>query len=278
MQFVRTLMTGKAWDANAKEWSNRVRAGMDLSRKHVLLPEISDILIKLKAKSVLDAGCGSGDLMKVIQGLFNARIVGVDFSIQMCREAISIPGVSKRIVCGNISRLPFDRCSFDAIVANMVLGCVEDLHAVYSEFFRVLKADGVLIFSILHPARVMPVHMLKASAEAGASIVATEDYFNERKVSARLKLGGNSWLPSSVEYYHRTLTNYSAALLSNHFVTIELREPKPAQEAIGDFPGMESFWQLAPFLVWIARREHTARLPSAHLSWATGRTPETGFA
>lgn len=255
-----SLMTRKAWDVNAEEWSHRTRSGTDLSRKHILIPEFIHLISEVGGNDLLDAGSGAADFGSILHHRYHIRVIGVDSSIEMCRQAATRPSMANRLICGDLSRLPFTAHSFDTIVANMVLGSVKDLQCCCAEFARVLRPSGILIFSILHPARVVPVDVpklvdIEKGIEAAASIVEVEDYFHERRIEARLKLGGSGWLPRSVEYYHRPLSIYSAALSCNGLVTLGLREPLPAQSVLDKYPTMAPFWRMAPFLVWIARKD-----------------------
>ena len=253
-------MTRESWDINAKEWSRRTRLDTDLSRKHILIPEFIQLFKELGGNDVLDAGSGAADVGSILQQHCDARVVEVDYSIEMCRQAVSRSGIANPVICGDISRLPFSDHSFDTIVANMVLGSVNDLEGCCAEFSRVLRPRGILIFSVLHPARVVPtdiseiVHNEEAR-EVPASVIKVKDYLNERRINSYLKLGGCGWLPSSVEYYHRPLSRYSATLLHNGLITLSLHEPLAAQDIQDRYPMMAHFWRMAPFLVWVARKE-----------------------
>lgn len=228
-----------------------------------MIPEYIRLFEELGGNNVLDAGSGAADIGSLLRQQYDARVVGVDYSIEMCQQAVSRPGIADRVICGDITQLPFSAHSFDTVIANMVLGSVGDLEGCCAEIARVLRPHGVVIFSVLHPARVVPADISKIvyeeSGKIPASVIMVEDYLDERKINAYLRLGGSGWLPSSVEYYHRPLSRYSAALFHNDLVTLSLHEPLATQDILDKYPRMADFWRIAPFLVWVARKEATSR-------------------
>jgi SAM-dependent methyltransferase len=247
------------WDFNASEWARRTRSKLDLTREHVLFPTFVRLFERIEASHVLDAGCGSGDLGRLLHQRYGFRVVGVDSSFAMCREACWRQSIGSGIICGDVTGLPFGQEVFDAIAANMVMGSVEDILACCREFARILKIGGPLVFAILHPARVIPADAspagsFKSRVDEGYSIREVTDYFSERKINAPLRLGGQSRLPRSVPYYHRTLSTYSAALHDSGFVTTRLLEPLPNSSLLLKYPEMAAFWRLAPFLIVMARK------------------------
>jgi SAM-dependent methyltransferase len=248
-----------SWDENAQEWARRIAADQDVSRSQVLLPAILDAVKGLNGHLVLDAGCGCGSLGSRIRRDTQREVVGVDVSLGMCREArMSIEG-KLDVVCADVTALPIRRGAVDTVMANMLLGGVAELKSCLVEIGRVLRPNGTLVFSLLHPARVCPVTTemdedVVGGAPAGGSVWEIEGYVVERAIEARIRLGGTGWLPASVPYYHRMLSTYASALLAGGFVTVDLREPVPSAEVMERYPRLAPFWELAPFLVWIARK------------------------
>ncbi|KPV64676.1 MAG: hypothetical protein AOA65_0892 [Candidatus Bathyarchaeota archaeon BA1] len=111
---------------------------------------------------VLDAGCGNGYLCRLLAKR-GAKVTGIDISrryieIAKKREEESPLGVDYHVgsVC-NLVMFPDE--GFDAVVSNMVLMDVHDLDKAMKEFHRVLKSEGRLVFSIMHPCfSSAPVH------------------------------------------------------------------------------------------------------------------------
>jgi ubiquinone/menaquinone biosynthesis C-methylase UbiE len=89
---------------------------------------------------ILDLGCGTGFITK---GLGNA--VGIDSSIEMLKLAPK----KIRVICADISDLPFKDESFDCVFSLTVLQDVDNLESAINEIKRVLKQDGQFILSVL---------------------------------------------------------------------------------------------------------------------------------
>lgn len=96
-----------------------------------------------KSAKVLDAGCGTGGTIKLLEKAGYKNVIGIDNS----QEAIKFTkkrGI-KKIVSGTINNLPFPDKTFDAIICLDVLyhQNVDPSHAI-GEFRRVLKTGGFL--------------------------------------------------------------------------------------------------------------------------------------
>ena len=91
--------------------------------------------------SILDAGCGTGGLIKALQAYGPQwKICGLDYSSLACaytRDKTSVP-----IKEGSIEDLPFESCQFDAVVCADVISQIDDGSVALREFARVLKGTS----------------------------------------------------------------------------------------------------------------------------------------
>jgi len=116
-------------------------------------PATLSLLPDVKGRRVLDAGCGPGlyaDLL-VQRG---AEVVAVDASPRMLEHARRRLGGRVTIMLHDI-REPLGFLgddSVDLVLASLVMDYIMDWVPVFKEFKRVLKGDGVLVFSVGHPA------------------------------------------------------------------------------------------------------------------------------
>ena len=96
--------------------------------------------------SVLELGCGTGDMWKGKGELISrcSRLVLSDFSGGMLDQAKETlageAGIEYRVI--DIQEIPFPDRSFDAVIANMMLYHVPDLPKALREVRRVLKENG----------------------------------------------------------------------------------------------------------------------------------------
>ena len=101
----------------------------------------------------LDLCCGTGDLALALRAAFpGARVVGLDFSIQMLVRAAdkSREGRALPFVQSDASSVPFGDASFDAVTIAFGLRNLASVEAGLAEIRRLLKPGGravVLEFS-----------------------------------------------------------------------------------------------------------------------------------
>jgi ubiquinone/menaquinone biosynthesis C-methylase UbiE len=100
---------------------------------------------------VLDAGCGTGDFLRLLAPLIApGAAVGIDLSQTMIEEAqrrsdSGNPNVSFQTA--DVLNLPFEDGSFDRAIADRLLLHVPDLERALEELCRVLAPDGRLSVS-----------------------------------------------------------------------------------------------------------------------------------
>jgi len=125
-------------------------------------------LVKLVPKQVLDAGCGAGADLALLQKTYPAaQIVGLDGAEAMARAA-NKPAPSTRslnqmlsrflpskagvdIACGDFGNLPFGANSLDLLWSNLALHWHPQPDRVFAEWRRTLRVDGLLMFSSFGP-------------------------------------------------------------------------------------------------------------------------------
>ena len=103
---------------------------------------------------VLDLGSGPGRASGAMKKRWpKAEVIALDAALPMLRE---VPRHTRfwrpvRRVCADVSQLPFaDQCT-DVIFSSLCLQWLDDLPAVLTEFRRVLRPDGLLVFSTFGP-------------------------------------------------------------------------------------------------------------------------------
>lgn len=142
--------------------------------------------IKVRPASVLDAGCGAGDDLAALRERFpEAPVFGTDLSHAMLVHAKQqdaadtswrrfLPaslgkalGVrSPRVVQADFSALPFAAGAFDFIWSNLALHWHSRPDLVFPEWQRVLKVNGLLMFSTLGPDTLRELRGAYAEVEA----------------------------------------------------------------------------------------------------------------
>lgn len=120
-----------------------------------LRPVILDLVGEVKNKTIVDFGCGDGRY-SIVFAQKGGRVTGIDLSehqIKIASEKNEHPNIKYKI--GSVTDTPYiNDASVDIIFANMLLpdlSGAEALESFLREVKRVIKKDGVFIFSTLHP-------------------------------------------------------------------------------------------------------------------------------
>jgi len=72
-------VTEDLWEANASWWQERFTEGADPEYSEQIVPLLADALAGARPESVLDIGCGEGQLCRVAAGVAGVRlVVGID--------------------------------------------------------------------------------------------------------------------------------------------------------------------------------------------------------
>ncbi len=130
-------------------------------------------LIKTQPARILDAGCGEGDdLLGLHQAFPQAQRMGIDASSAMLAQARragaqSASGMQRvlarlfapragamqgaTLACADFGRLPLPPATIDLLWSNLALHWHPQPHAVIREWARVLRTDGLLMFSCFGP-------------------------------------------------------------------------------------------------------------------------------
>jgi len=105
--------------------------------------------------SVLEVGCGSGDVLRdfIKWGARPENIVGIELLPERLAEAVELCPKGINIHQGNAAEMPFPDKSFDVVLQSTVFTSVLDTsmkEALASEMCRVLKPDGLILWYDYH--------------------------------------------------------------------------------------------------------------------------------
>jgi len=126
------------------------------------------LLVKTAPARVLDAGCGAGhDLVRLQRTYPAAQVLGVDAAAAMARAAAALAPAAGALnqllgrllpakagtdlLCGDFGDLPLGPNSVDLVWSNLALLWHPQPDRVFAEWRRVLRVDGLLMFSSFGP-------------------------------------------------------------------------------------------------------------------------------
>ena len=110
--------------------------------------------MKLTPERILDIGSGTGACTRALQKRFpKARVFGLDLAFGMAREAQRRRGwfAKEQYLCADAEQLPFATGSVDLVVSNLAFQWLAEPEIAFSEIQRVLKPNGLLLFSSFGP-------------------------------------------------------------------------------------------------------------------------------
>ncbi|WP_421901045.1 class I SAM-dependent methyltransferase [Maridesulfovibrio sp.] len=178
-------------------------------------PSLQAMLPNLEGKAVLDLGCASGEHSRHLakQG---AHVTAIDVSQTMIEilQQQSIENLSCYVQ--DISNgLPAEQdTSFDIVISALTIHYLKDLDLLFTDISRVLKPNGLFIFSTHHPV---------LDFEASAS----GNYFKCELITEKWDVIGD---PVEVSFYRRPLTELFAAITQAGLCITGLNEGKPQKE------------------------------------------------
>ncbi len=108
----------------------------------------------LDAAIVVDLGCATGAATGPLARRFRgARVVGVDLSRKMLARSAARRRwfVKASFVQADARALPIAGHSVDIVFSNLLMPWIEDPAAVFREVARILRKDGLFLFSTLGP-------------------------------------------------------------------------------------------------------------------------------
>lgn len=170
----------------------------DFAHQHLLNPTIFALLGDVQNKRILDAGCGTGYLARLLnkQG---AQVVGLEpatppLAYAIEREQNEPLGIE--YIQADLTTWRNPDYIFDIIVANMVLMDIPDYEAALDACFAHLHQEGQFVCSLKHPC-----FEESDSDYQAKGYIAVKEYFQEYYIEQR-------WACCS----HRPLSHYLNAI------------------------------------------------------------------
>jgi len=246
----------RSWDAIADGWAGRVRTDTDQNRRFVLDPAHIRLASDVRGKDVLDAGCGEGRFARILAQR-GARVTGIDLSermIALAREEESARPLGIRYEQMDMADLSaFTRQSFDLVIAYNSLIDVDRYELALLEAARVLRGDGHIGFSLVHPCFSTPGASWEPRRPGMIPLTDTDKLYRKvdhyrpaRPYSFRM------WptAPAETINYHRPLSDYAAACRDAGLLIRDIVEPIPDDAVLVERPYLNDYVRTPYFIIF----------------------------
>lgn len=184
----------------------------DFAHQHLLNPTLFALVGNVQSKSILDAGCGTGYLARLLAKR-GARVVGLEPATSFITYAIE----RERHEPLGIEYLQADLTTwrdssrlFDVVIANMVLMDIPDYETALDTCFAHLRHGGQFVLSLTHPCFEGSDGDYQAQG-----YIAVKEYFQTYRIEQR-------WACR----FHRPLSHYFNALLQRGGIIQAVVEPQ----------------------------------------------------
>lgn len=195
-------------------------------RVYYIMPYTLEKLGDVTGKHILDLGCGEGGYSRALAQK-GAVVTSADCSkamIEYAKQKAAEENLKINHFVINANSLDgINDNDYDMVLCAMMLMDVEDLDGVLKEIHRVLKPNGTVFISILHPCFKGKETAWKPT-ENGVQVTVS-DYHNPKEWLGEIK-----GMSDPILYRHRTMSEYVKAFVRNKFKIIDMNEPIPTKE------------------------------------------------
>lgn len=231
------------WNELASIRDHQIQNEIDVSYHRVLKPEILNIIFNISPNSVIDVGCGAGDLLTDLHGT-SLYVTGVDLSNENIERARARLPRDADLFAGSLGEYldSSEESNYDLAVSNMVLQCVPDISEFLGNIHSCLSNLGWFVFSFPHPC-YWPRYW-------GYESENWFKYSNTIYIEGEFKISRENNTSVKTTHIHRPLSVYIKKFGDNNLNIMEMREPIPSKEVMQKYPNE---WKYPRFIVGAAK-------------------------
>lgn len=207
-----------------------MRSGQINANNLIENPAIKKLLPELDGKSILDLGCGDGNMDKYFVRCGAKRVLATDISTNMIVTAKK-QNFDDKIEYANLPMEDIASISekFDIVYSSLAFHYVKDIDKLFADIYNVLNPNGILVFSQespLNTAIMLANDKMDNKIEIdGKRYYLLSDYCNEGERNV-------IWNDISVTKYHRTYATLVNALLKNNFCIVQMQDSYASEQAV----------------------------------------------
>jgi ubiquinone/menaquinone biosynthesis C-methylase UbiE len=204
-------------------------------------PEVDRALGDVAGLDVLDVGTGTGrHAIRLAER--GAEVVAIDFSDEMLAKARAKHGADRvRFATHDVTeRLPYRNATFDRVLSALVLEHVKEVTPFFRELARVVRPEGRIVVTAMHPAMFLKGISAKFDDENGVEI-----------------------RPQS---YVATLSDYVMGALDAGLTILALSEHAPDERLAERYPRAQKWIDWPALVVMTLSPRRDARVSSVQTS------------
>ena len=139
-----------AWDKASEIRKEQIETGADLTFSKIFVPYFIDLVKRLKPKSVLEVGCGTGHLSLALS-TYVSNIEAVEPSKAMYNLAISVlKDTNVKIARSSVQEFS-SKTKYDMVISHMCVQAVPDLNDFFLSICKLTNVNSTFCFSFPHP-------------------------------------------------------------------------------------------------------------------------------
>lgn len=135
------------WEQRSNDFARQSLVEMQNEKFTLWSNELRQVMGNRKQLDILDVGTGSG-YMALLLASAGHRVTGVDLCDNMIASAMALRdqlALKADFFVSDAQTLAFSDNSFDFIITRNLTWTLPDLGKAYNEWYRVLRADGILV-------------------------------------------------------------------------------------------------------------------------------------
>jgi len=216
----QALMADEAkqwWEKHAREFQETAQLPIDVLYGQHVSEKALQLIGPVAGKYVLEIGCG-GAQCGIAFAKQGAVVSGVDIAaaqLAYARDLAEKHSVSITFYQRDMTNLdPIGSASQDVVFSSIAFHYVDDIISCFKEVYRVLKVDGLFVWSVGHPF---------FDLIDGTTLLPTRSYFNTGKVVSGLEVSDEVGFAFAEN--RRTVSDYFNALVEAGFRVERMVEP-----------------------------------------------------
>lgn len=194
------------------------------------IPIMKSILPDVKDKTILDLGCGSGDMDMFFVNNGAKKVVATDISQNMIDKAKQKYNTDKiDFTLLSMEQIGDLQEKFDIVYSSLAFHYVKDFNKLIGDIYSLLKPNGVLVFSQESPLSTAPIFLEETDEK---KIFLHEKRYNLLSDYCNETERNNFWNGIKVTKYHRTYVTLYNTLLNNNFKILTALDSYASEKAV----------------------------------------------